>query len=59
MEAALNDEPDTARLEDRPALRPEPQQTQALAPATPCRKPPLRQRMRDVLEKLKPFPACD
>jgi hypothetical protein len=59
MEAALNDDPDTAHVEDRPALRAEPPQTQAPAQATPCRKPPLRQRMRDVLEKLKPFPACD
>jgi hypothetical protein len=55
----LHDEPDTdtADLEDRAASRPEPQQMQG--PATPCRKPPLRRRMRAVLEKLKPFPACD
>ena len=50
----MDDDPDTADLDDRV----EPQQAQQALPA-PYRKPRLRQRVRAVLEKLKPFPACD
>jgi hypothetical protein len=55
-EAAVNNKSDTADGQGAPRPSQE-QQAQAQAPIG--RKPPLRARVRDVLEKLRPFPACD